>query len=383
MTTAVLLSGGVDSSVALHLVAEAAREAGEPPPVAFYLKIWLEDELAHLGHCPWEDDLRFASEVCRRAGVKLEVIPMQRRYHDLVVSWALDELRAGRTPSPDVLCNRRVKFGAFLDLLDELGDFPNVASGHYAGLDIDSAGRVRLLRGIDPVKDQTYFLFRLDQRQLRRARFPLGEMQKEEVRRQAGRLGLPNRDRPDSQGICFLGKLRFEDFVRAHLGERPGPIRDIEDGRELGEHLGHWFFTIGQRKGLRLGGGPWYVVDKDPVRDTVWVTHARALAAHERRSFALKEVSWIAGDAPGGFASTGEPARFGVRLRHGPAMARARLASAPGEAQPGDRISVRLEQADPGVAPGQVAVLYRDRICLGGGQIALPTPPDGDHPLGR
>lgn len=360
--SAVLLSGGVDSSVALWRVVERARRLGAPPPIAFYLKIWLEDELAHLGHCPWEEDLQYARQVCAAAGVELEVVPMQRRYHELVVDWAIEELRAGRTPSPDILCNRRVKFGAFVDLLDEMGELSTVVSGHYARLRTDEESRSHLLRGLDPVKDQTYFLFELDQRQLGRAEFPIGGLTKAEVRAEAQRLGLATRHRPDSQGICFLGKIRFEEFVRAQLGDRPGPIRRIDDGSTLGEHRGHWFHTIGQRKGLGLGGGPWYVVAKEPATDTLWVSHGETLARFRRRRFRVPSPHWVVDRPPDGAVR--------VRVRHGPRLAEAHFeASGPDH----DGITVHLAEADPGIAPGQVAVLYRGEECLGGGQIALDS----------
>ena len=208
------------------------------------------------------------------------------------------------------------------------------------------------------MKDQTYFLHELDQSQLRRAAFPIGEMTKAEVRREAERLELCNRSRPDSQGICFLGKIRFEDFVRAHLGDRPGPIRSIHTGEILGEHRGHWFHTIGQRKGLGLGGGPWYVVAKEVESDTVFIAHKDRLDEHRCSTFRVPTVHWIAGrpgDGP-----------VGVRVRHGP-----RLSEGVFETAEDGGIRIRLEESDPGIAAGQAAVLYRGETCLGGGQITL------------
>jgi tRNA-specific 2-thiouridylase len=299
--------------------------------------------------------------------VDLRVLSLQREYHERVVAWTLDELRAGRTPSPDVLCNRTVKFGAFLDLLDadpEMERFDFVASGHYARLRRDGHGDgsvVRLLRAVDPVKDQTYFLFQLAQRQLRRVLFPLGDLRKAEVRDQAARLRLPNRDRKDSQGLCFLGKIRFEDFVRAHLGDRPGPIRRLHPetgaGTMLGQHQGHWFHTVGQRRGLGLHGGPWYVVAKDVSSDTVWVSHGDDLDRFSGRRFAVGTPHWVLGAPP----PAGD---LHVRVRHGPKLLPARwlgMDGATGE--------VILATGDSGLAPGQVAVFYRGEECLGGGTI--------------
>lgn len=365
MKVALLLSGGVDSSVALHLLLRQGHQV-----VAFYLKIWLEDELAFLGTCPWEDDLDYCRQVCAAAGVPLEVVPLQREYHQKVVAWAIDELRAGRTPSPDVLCNQRIKFGAFLDLLDaregRAGEFDRIASGHYARLG-EEDGRATLLRGADPVKDQTYFLFQLDQRQLRRCLFPVGGLEKRRVRELAAELQLPNRARKDSQGICFLGKIPFDDFVRGHLGERPGPLRRLPGGAALGRHRGHFFFTVGQRKGLGLGGGPWYVVRKElgAAEDTVWICHRDDLESFRKDDFLVPSPHWI-----------GPPLAAGgceVRVRHSPRTAAARVWPA------GSGLRVRLAEPDPGLAPGQVAVFYQGEICRGGGQIELPT---GEDPSG-
>jgi tRNA-specific 2-thiouridylase len=348
---AVLTSGGVDSSVALcRLAAEGGHSL-----TAFYIKIWLEDELAFLGSCPWQEDLDSLRQVCDSCDVPLEVVSLQRQYFREVVGYALDELRAGRTPSPDVVCNRAIKFGAFLDTID--GSFDLVASGHYART-IERDGAVHLLRGLDPVKDQTYFLCQLTQPQVARCRFPIGHLLKAEVRREAQRLKLPNRDRPDSQGICFLGRVPYDEFVAFHLGEQHGEIVEHETDRVLGTHRGHWFHTIGQRRGLGLAGGPWYVVGKDVRSNRVLITHAQTLVDHHRRRFRIATPNWIASPP------TGE--RLLVRIRHGerliPCVVRQRE----------DRsIDVTLDDSDPGVAPGQFAALYDGEECLGGGAIGL------------
>ncbi|MEE8522873.1 MAG: tRNA 2-thiouridine(34) synthase MnmA [Thermoanaerobaculia bacterium] len=361
MKIAVLLSGGVDSSVALRLLQAEGHELH-----AFYLKVWLEDELAHLGHCPWEEDLRYARAVCEQAGVPLEIVPLQRQYHQRVVEHAVAELRAGRTPSPDIYCNRRIKFGAFFDHLAGR-DFDKIASGHYAritdgGQEVADGG-LELRKGMDPVKDQTYFLFRLDQEQLARCWFPIGGYPKSEVRRLALELGLANRDRKDSQGICFLGKIAYGDFIRAYLGEKPGEIRDVGSGRRLGEHRGYWFHTIGQRRGLGLGGGPWYVVDKDLEANVVWVAHGHVLPDHGGDRFRLGDVHWI----------LRPPAenRLQVKLRHSPQTFPCELTE-PASAEP----EVRLDATQPGIASGQSAVFYDDDgdRCLGGGTILSVRP---------
>ncbi|MEO1365648.1 MAG: tRNA 2-thiouridine(34) synthase MnmA [Acidobacteriota bacterium] len=361
MRIAMLLSGGVDSSVALHrLLASEVAELGPVAPgdiLACYLKIWLEDELSFLGDCPWDEDLDYVRAVCRSAGVELAVVPLQRPYRQLVIEDALGELRAGRTPSPDILCNRRIKFGAFSERLEELGDFDRIASGHYARTRRRGDGTSELLRGVDPVKDQTYFLHRLEQRQVQRLVFPLGDLEKAEVRRRADELGLPNRTRRDSQGLCFLGGVDFNDFVRAHLGDRPGPIREVETGAVLGEHRGHWFHTIGQRRGLGLGGGPWFVVGKDVDADTLWVRHGdRLQSGGDGGRFVATSLHWI-GEPP-------SAERGHVRIRHGPGLAGARFCPR------GADLEIRLDAEDPGIAPGQAAVIYAGEICLGGGWVA-------------
>lgn len=346
---ALLLSGGVDSSVALFRL----RELGHRDVTAYYIKIWLEDDLSYLGRCPWEEDIRFARAVSEMASVPLEIVSLQREYYERVVAYVLEDLRAGNTPSPDIFCNRRIKFGAFLDAAGSRAE--KVATGHYAIVE-ERGGSFVLKRGADRVKDQTYFLSHLRQDQLARAIFPLGALEKKSVRRIARELGLPNADRKDSQGICFLGRLKYDDFLRHYLGERPGPIVERETGRVLGEHRGYWFHTIGQRQGLRLGAGPWYVSGKDPARNIVYVTFRENLPGVSRREFRAGALHWI-----------GEPParrELGVKIRHGPSVQRCAIE----ESEPGV-LSVTLEKPDPGVAPGQFAVFYDGEECLGGGTI--------------
>ncbi len=350
MKIGVLLSGGVDSSVALNLL----LQEGHRDITAFYLKIWLEDELAFLGDCPWEEDLKYARAVCDQLGVPLRVIPLQAEYQDRVVSHVLAELRSGRTPSPDILCNSWIKFGLFFDKIEP--GFTKIASGHYAQV-TESAGAFSLRRSPDPVKDQTYFLSRLTQAQLGRILFPIGHLRKAELRARAHELILPNRDRPDSQGICFLGKIKYPEFVRFHLGEKQGDIVNIQTGEVIGGHKGVWFHTVGQRKGLGMGGGPWYVVKKDLPSNIVYVAHLEAYLSHARADFTVSAVHWIH-----------EPPRSGeallTRVRHTPRLERAEV-----EQIDADRWSVRLAEKDQGIAAGQSAVFYRDDLCLGSGVI--------------
>jgi tRNA-specific 2-thiouridylase len=347
MSTAVLLSGGVDSSVALHL---ARRQ--DPDTTAFYLKVWLEDELAHIGDCPWEEDLKYARAVCEQIDVPLEIVPLQTEYLERVVSLAISELKAGRTPSPDIFCNQRIKFGAFVDRIGHT--FDRIVSGHYAKIERGTPFD-RLKRSPDPVKDQTYFLCNLSQDQIRNADFPIGHLTKEAVRRQAADLCLPNRDRKDSQGICFLGKIHYPDFVRFHLGEQEGDILDIDTGRVLGRHQGFWFHTIGQRQGLGLGGGPWYVVGKDCEANVIQVSHQDRRDARLCTTFTVSEPNWIA-EPPNGIPLT-------AKVRHGPTRT-------PCTIEPSETgYQVTLEQPDGGIAPGQWAVFYDGEYCLGGGII--------------
>jgi tRNA (5-methylaminomethyl-2-thiouridylate)-methyltransferase len=349
MKIAVLLSGGVDSSMALHLL----KQAGQHELTAFYLKIWLEEELAFLGDCPWEDDLKYARAVCEQLGVPLRVVPLQTEYQEKVVSHTITELKAGRTPSPDILCNQWVKFGLFFDKIDS--SFDKIASGHYAQVE-ERDGRFYLKRSPDPVKDQTYFLSRLSQQQLRRILFPIGHLTKAELREKAREFNLPTKDRPDSQGICFLGKIKYPEFVRFHLGERVGDIIEIETGKKLATHQGVWFHTIGQRKGLGMGGGPWYVVQKDLARNIIYVAHSEKYLEHARDSFTVADLHWI-NEPP-------EKSELQTKVRHGP-----RLEPCSVRFLEDRRCEVTLKSKDQGIAAGQSAVFYDGEYCLGTGVI--------------
>ena len=347
MKIAVLLSGGVDSSVALRLL----QGEGGHDLHAYYLKVWLEDEVVLAGDCPWEEDVRYVRAVCDQLDIPLDMVPLQSEYLENVVSYVLAELKAGRTPSPDVLCNQHIKFGAFLDVV---ADCDRVASGHYARVAPGDTGHV-LKRAADPAKDQTYFLASIDQQQLARMLFPIGHLHKHEVRELASRFGLPTKDRKDSQGICFLGKIDYRDFVELHLGRSEGEIRDRDRDCELGRHNGYWFYTIGQRFGLGLAGGPWYVVAKDIDRNIIYVSHRDRDEARQRHRFCVDRINWIAGEP--------RRAELQCKLRHGPELTRCVLdlqTHPPG---------VTLERPDPGIASGQFAVFYDGDVCLGGGVI--------------
>lgn len=374
---ALLLSGGVDSSVSLRLLLLEGYDV-----TAFYLKIWLEDELAHLGQCPWEDDYNICRQVCEEAGVPLETFSLQQEYRDRVISYTIQEAQRGRTPNPDVLCNSRVKFGCFYDAIEER-NFDFVATGHYARLEhgnmesptSNNEKNVRLLRAPDKVKDQSYFLCTLSQSQLQRVLFPIGHLEKSEVRQLAETFQLPNRNRADSQGLCFLGKVKFDEFLGAYLGERPGDIIDAANGDLLGRHRGVWFHTVGQRKGigkvldpLATSRGPWYVVAKDPDNDVVFCSNQydEEMFASARSQFHVEDIKWIA-TAPSEKLVVAGAQRFEMKIRHGPRLVSGELVLADSTGEEG---TIKLDQKDGGLAPGQYVAFYEGEECLGGGVIS-------------
>ena len=360
---AVLLSGGVDSSVALRLLQLQGLRVR-----AFYLKIWLEDELAHLNECPWEEDLSYAQQVCSQLGVPLETVSLQREYWDEVVRYTVEEARGGRTPNPDIMCNSRIKFGMFYEYVGK--HFHRVATGHYAQVGAEESGRVVLRASPDAVKDQTYFLSTLRQDQLQKALFPIGHLLKSQVRQLAEEHALPTRHRKDSQGICFLGKLKFEDFIGHYLGESPGPIVDYSSRAVLGRHRGLWFHTVGQRKGVGLrlfpGSvhlGPWIVAAKDSASNTLFVTNDLSTVHGPRCELLVREMSWVAAAPPAGLEGG---LQLRVKLRHGPNFHGCEAALA----EDGLGLRVRLNDRDQGIAAGQFAAFYDGDVCLGAGVIA-------------
>lgn len=355
---AVLLSGGVDSSVALRLALESGAR-----PHPFYLKIWLDDELAHLGTCPWEEDIASAEAVCKQVGLTLTDVAFQKEYWEEVVAYTVDEARAGRTPNPDVMCNSRVKFGAFYERIGK--NFDRVVSGHYARTKVND-GKAELWVSPDEIKDQTYFLAHLRQEQLGRVWFPVGDYSKVDVRKLAEQFELPNQNRPDSQGICFLGKVKFDDFLKHHLGERQGSLVEFESGNELGHHNGFWFFTVGQRRGVGLSGGPWYVVHKNVEKNVVYVSKDYNNVKKERNRFDFERPVWISGQWPIGLSQVGNSMKMRVKTRHGPnyhecvTMRRGM-----------DSGRVELKERDKGLAAGQFAAFYDyEGRCLGSGIIS-------------
>lgn len=402
MNIAMLISGGVDSSVALRLLHDAGHTVH-----AFYLKIWLEDELAFLGECPWEDDLKYARAVCEAVGVPLEVVPFQKEYWERVVSYTIAEVRSGRTPNPDVLCNAQIKFGAFYEHLSSRKDisFDKIATGHYAQTEeryslsekrtgklslpeIPQMGLSRsreisqsvfpisfLKMSPDKVKDQTYFLSQLSQEQLAKAMFPIGHLQKGEVRMLAEKYDLPNAKRKDSQGICFLGKVAFDQFLEFHLGKKSGDIIDLKTGEKIGTHDGFWFYTIGQRRGIKLSGGPWFVVKKDTEKNLIFVSNQYRSEEMFRDTFEVGDLHWISGSTPvfppltlddsGAPLGQGSRRLLSVKLRHGEKMYACEVSF-----RENGTASVKLlNEEDKGISPGQFAVFYDGEYCLGGGMI--------------
>eukprot|EP00979_Chaetoceros_neogracilis_P012819 scaffold3493_cov205-Chaetoceros_neogracile.AAC.2 len=356
-TVAMLLSGGVDSSVALNLLVRQGYDV-----TAFYLKIWLEDELAHLGQCPWEDDYNVCIQICEQAGVPLESISLQREYKEKVMSYTLNEAKKGRTPNPDIMCNSRVKFGCFYDAISKR-DFEFVATGHYAQLvDVENtdgaqnSGWKKLLRAPDPVKDQSYFLAALTQAQLKRVIFPIGQFEKSRVRELAQEFDLPNKNRPDSQGLCFLGKVKFDQFLAEYLGTEPGDIIDAETQEIIGRHRGIWYHTVGQRKGigkvldpLATSRGPWYVVAKDTSKRLIIASNQYDEAKFEstRKEFSVEDIQWITNSPPSGMHSG---VRLTMKIRHGPTIVDGHLSVDVDNVELGKII---LDKKDGGLAPGQ------------------------------
>jgi tRNA-uridine 2-sulfurtransferase len=352
--TIVGISGGVDSSVAALLL----RDAGEPV-AGLFMQNWADDGS---GDCRAEDDRRDAVAVCGRLGIPIHFRDFSREYWDGVFAHFLAEYATGRTPNPDVLCNREIKFKHFLDAAHALGaEF--IATGHYARAE-HSSGRARLLRAADRGKDQSYFLHQLGQAQLGATRFPLGHLYKDEVRRIAREAALPTHAKKDSTGICFIGERDFREFLARYLPARPGEIRDPQ-GRVVGEHPGVFYFTLGQREGLHIGGvrgreaAPWYVVGKDVPTNVLVVDQGSDSPHLLSRELWSEAAHWIAGAPPA--------ARFACT-----AQTRYRQQEEDCEVvvQDDGSLRVRFTRPQRAVTPGQSLVLYAGEECLGGAVIA-------------
>lgn len=311
--------------------------------------------------CSAEEDLEMASAVARRYGLPLEVVDLHREYWDRVVAYAIDKVRRGFTPNPDVMCNKLIKFGCFERQVGR--HFDRTATGHYATTLLRD-GKIWLGTALDPVKDQTDFLAQIDYLQVSRLMFPLGGLMKHEVRDIALRAKLPTARRRDSQGICFLGKMNYNDFLRRFLGEKQGRIVELETGKVLGSHRGYWFHTIGQRKGLGLGGGPWFVVRKETDENVVYVSRGYDTQWQYGHEFRMRDFHFIT-ENPWKDAGKEIPVTF--KIRHTPEFVRGRLLPEEGSCR------IVSESRLQGIAPGQFGVVYDEASerCIGSGEIQM------------
>ena len=356
------LSGGVDSSVAAHLLKQQGYEV-----VGLFMKNWEDDDDDE--YCSSRQDWLDAASVADLLGIDIEAVNFAAEYRERVFASFLAEYSAGRTPNPDVLCNAEIKFKAFLDHAVRLGA-QHIATGHYARVR-QQHGRFELLRGVDPGKDQSYFLHRLNQAQLARTLFPVGHLQKAEVRRIAAEIGLPNAAKRDSTGICFIGERPFRDFLNRYLPMKPGPIR-TPDGKVVGQHVGLAFYTLGQRKGIGVGGTrdgsgePWFVARKDMATNTLWIVQGHDHPWLLASELIAADASWISDAAP----------IAGIQLT---AKTRYRQADAPCAvaAVADGRFTLAFDTPQWAATPGQSAVLYDGEVCLGGGvidRVVSPAP---------
>ena len=371
------LSGGVDSAVTAYLLKQQGHEV-----VGIFMKNWEDDDRPAGSsddgpeYCSSNQDFIDAAAVADVLGIEIEHVNFAADYKDRVFAEFLREYKAGRTPNPDILCNAEIKFKAFLDHAVRLGA-EKMATGHYARVRLNTqTGLHELLKGLDASKDQSYFLHRLNQAQLSRTLFPVGELHKTEVRRIAAEIGLPNAKKKDSTGICFIGERPFREFLNRYIASEPGPIKD-EKGRVLGQHVGLSFYTLGQRQGIGIGGvrakgaqrgggdhAPWFVARKEMTANTLWVVQGHGHPWLQSHALQAQDASWVAGHAP-------TPGRFDSKCRYRQADSPADLVAV----QPLDANSFAMQfpEAQWAVTPGQSAVLYDGEVCLGGGVIASTT----------
>ncbi|PWF23056.1 tRNA 2-thiouridine(34) synthase MnmA [Corticimicrobacter populi] len=359
------MSGGVDSSVAAWLLKQQGYEV-----IGLFMKNWEDDDDSE--YCSSRQDWLDAASVADLVGVDIEAVNFAAEYKERVFAEFLREYSAGRTPNPDVLCNAEIKFKAFLDHAMTLGA-DLIATGHYArvrAVEVDGGVQHQLLKALDASKDQSYFLHRLNQAQLSRTLFPLGEIEKTEVRRLAREIGLPNAAKKDSTGICFIGERPFREFLSRYLQTAPGPML-TPDGQQVGEHVGLSFYTLGQRKGLGVGGikgrqaadgtaDAWYVVRKDMQHNVLYVAQGHDHPWLQTHTLQAGQVSWVAGHMP-------VSGRYAAKTRYRQADAACMLQ--PLAVESGGAFSLSFDEAQWAVTPGQSAVLYDGDICLGGGII--------------
>jgi tRNA-specific 2-thiouridylase len=360
------LSGGVDSAVAALRLKEAGADVQ-----ALHMTNWEDDD----GYCMAAEDLQDARRICKQLDITLHHVNFAAEYRNRVFEYFLDEYRLGRTPNPDVLCNREIKFGVFREYAKRLGG-EWLATGHYARVET-AGGRTSLLKAIDQNKDQSYFLHAVKEKALADAIFPLGDLVKEDVRSIAREYGLDVHDKKDSTGICFIGERPFRDFLSTYLPANPGPIRAV-DGTEVGAHRGLMYYTLGQRKGLHIGGrkdasdDPWYVVDK-VLNDNVLIVAQGDDELLYSDALLATSLSWI-GDAPDGLEN-GLRCKAKVRYRQSDQSCKIQFVS-------DGNLEVRFDEPQRAVAPGQYVVFYSGDKCLGGGVIdaILSKPADQETP---
>lgn len=350
---AALLSGGVDSSVVVHLLCEQGYK-----PTLFYIKIGMDG--AEYMDCSAEEDIELATVTARKYGLPLVIVDLHREYWDNVAAYAIDKIKKGQTPNPDVMCNKLIKFGCFEQRVGK--DFDFTATGHYATI-LQKDGKIWLGTAKDRVKDQTDFLAQIDYLQVSKLMFPIGHLMKNEVREIALKAGLPSARRKDSQGICFLGKINYNDFVRRFLGEKEGAIIELETGKKIGTHRGYWFHTIGQRKGLGLSGGPWFVIKKDIQDNIVYVSHGYGVETQFGNELSLGDFHYIT-DNPWR-ESEAEGVDITFKIRHTPEFIKGKLF------REENHYRILSSEKLQGIAPGQFGVVYDESagICIGSGEI--------------
>lgn len=354
------LSGGVDSAVSATLLKEKGYEV-----VGVFMKNWSGDGFGIQADCPWEEDQKDAEAVCNHLGIEFRSVNFEKEYRDRVVKYFFDEYSQGRTPNPDVMCNKEIKFKLFLEKAISL-NFDLIATGHYAQVKHDvSSNTYKLFKGKDANKDQSYFIYNLGQEELSTTLFPIGDLEKKEVRELAKRFGLPNADKPDSQGICFIGEINVLKFLMSKLPEKTGDIVDIDSGKKVGEHKGSYFYTIGQREGLGIGGQaiPYFVVDKDFKKNTVYVGHGNDHPKLFKEKVELENIHFINPKDEKEFYDTGTlDVSASIRYRHTPEKGKLQINN--------NLLIFEFEAPQRAIASGQSLVLYRNDECLGGGVIS-------------
>ncbi len=353
MKIAALVSGGVDSSVVVHQLKEMGYE-----PIIFYIKIGMEDKDGYID-CPSEEDIEITSYIAKKYACKFEIVSLQEDYWHEVVSYTIEAVRRGLTPNPDMMCNKLIKFGAFERKWGK--DFDKIATGHYCTT-TQIGDKIFLSTAKDKNKDQTYFLGQINYMQVSRLMFPIGNLLKSEVRDIAKENHLPSAYRKDSQGICFLGKINYNDFIRRYLGEREGDIIELETGKRIGSHKGYWFHTIGQRKGLGLSGGPWFVVEKDIENNVLYVSQGYDPQTQYGKIVNLSGFEFITEDVWGDFSDEKD---ILFKIRHTPDFTQGKLRKI------NDIYRIESQDKIQGIASGQFGVIYDNegKFCLGSGVI--------------